>query len=1056
MKKVKAIFLTVVLCVCTAIFSVACGGGETAPSQSSSQTPQTSGEQTTQYTLAFSSENTDYGTVSAKTKAGTEVESGAKLDAGTEIVLTATPSEGYAFDGWYSAGQKASTETAYTVTLTSDCTYQAKFVLNGYTLSFLSENTQKGTILAESTLLSGAIVPYKTQITLTATANTGYEFLGWYEDGGETLVATTATYSFSMPAKAYALTAKFTEKFYALAYATENAEHGSVESALENGENVPYKTQVVLTATPNEGYSFLGWYEDGNNVPVSQSASYAFSMPAKAYSLTAKFTAQGYTLSYAVDDADRGEISSATASGSTVGYQTQVTLTATEKVGYDFVGWYVAGSDTPIETSTTYTFTMPASAYSVTANFAPEKRYVYFNDGYDRVHTETVDYNTPVTLYTISKDNYNFLGWFTSPSFNTVYDENQKVTENITLYARWEALIITHDVVFVNDDGSTIGGVQKIVEGESIIMRPANPSKTGYNFTGWVYYDDEQNELPLTDQVKVYSDMTIHASYEIQTFAVNFYLSAQDRDPYLSYEIEYNKKANRPTTPTKDDELFVKWVYFDNADAEFDFNTQITEAIDVLAVWVEKPAETFTVTFYKDQGVVWDTQTVEKDSAATAPADPEKEGYDFAGWNTDFDCITADTAVYATYTVKTFKVVFEDHDGSVLKAEQTVNYNASAIAPNNPTRAGYEFIGWSCAFTNVTEDLTVVAQYEIHTFTVVFQEPNGNELGRQEVDYNAVVPVPATPSKAGHSFIGWYVEETLTNTYNFNTPITEDTEIFARFDLIVIDKFTVTFRQPDGTVISQQSVVEGNAAIEPSAPVKEGYTFTGWDKTFGNITSDLEVTAEYDINRYAVRFFDAEGEQIGETQYVNYNQTAADVEPNAPPVANKEFSGWDKDIDNLRITKATDFYAVYVNETRTVYFYTDTDTFTTVTVEYGATVNIPNTPSKAGYVFQYWYLEDEDVAFDFSTAIIEDTYLYAKYDVLIDKFTVEFIGLNGDPYGNVQIVAKDRYAIEPAPYEDGTATEYVWCLENEDTAFDFERTPITENITLYAKPKTAV
>ena len=69
---------------------------------------------------------------------------------------------------------------------------------------------------------------------------------------------------------------------------------------------------------------------------------------------------------------------------------------------------------------------------------------------------------------------------------------------------------------------------------------------------------------------------------------------------------------------------------------------------------------------------------------------------------------------YTTYEMPnpTYTVTFKDWDGTTLKTE-TVEEGASATAPNNPSRDGYNFTGWDKTFTNVTGDLTVTAQYEI-------------------------------------------------------------------------------------------------------------------------------------------------------------------------------------------------------------------------------------------------------------------------------------------------------------------------------------------------------
>lgn len=60
--------------------------------------------------------------------------------------------------------------------------------------------------------------------------------------------------------------------------------------------------------------------------------------------------------------------------------------------------------------------------------------------------------------------------------------------------------------------------------------------------------------------------------------------------------------------------------------------------------------------------------------------------------------------------------------------------------------------------------------------------------------------------------------------------------------------YTVTFKDWDGTILKTQTVASGGAASAPSNPTRNGYTFTGWDKDYNNVTSDLVVTAQYTKN----------------------------------------------------------------------------------------------------------------------------------------------------------------------------------------------------------------
>jgi uncharacterized repeat protein (TIGR02543 family) len=71
-------------------------------------------------------------------------------------------------------------------------------------------------------------------------------------------------------------------------------------------------------------------------------------------------------------------------------------------------------------------------------------------------------------------------------------------------------------------------------------------------------------------------------------------------------------------------------------------------------------------------------------------------------------------------------------------------------------------------------------------------------------------------------------------------------EQWKEFEIIGLEEVhTVTFVDYDGTELKKESVIEGEAATAPADPTREGYTFTGWDKDFSSVTSDLTVTAQY-------------------------------------------------------------------------------------------------------------------------------------------------------------------------------------------------------------------
>lgn len=132
------------------------------------------------------------------------VSGGGRFELGSEITLTATPAENYVFRGWRFAGTTAyiSTSATFTTTAAANATIEACFEnpsLVTYTASAVrnSVSTGQGTITGGGQFAAGATV------TLTATANEGSTFEGWYSvngSSGETnRVSTAATYTFTMP-----------------------------------------------------------------------------------------------------------------------------------------------------------------------------------------------------------------------------------------------------------------------------------------------------------------------------------------------------------------------------------------------------------------------------------------------------------------------------------------------------------------------------------------------------------------------------------------------------------------------------------------------------------------------------------------------------------------------------------------------------------------------------------------------------------------------------------------------------------------------------------------
>ncbi len=869
--------------------------------------------------------------------------------------------------------------------------------------------------------------------------------------------------------EAPSVTPDTTAESFTLTYSSDNAVGGSVSaksadgSTVNSGGSLPDGTSVTLTATPSKGYSFLGWFD--GQTSVSADASYTFSI-SKSTTLTAKFSINSYTLNFSAYQGF-GEVTALgdIQSGAALEFGTQITLKATPNEGYDFEAWYENSAPIDGATDETFSFSMSDSDRTLEARFKPEKRTVTFMNGFEEVNVETVDYNTTAHSFNASLANYSLLGWFTSTDANAQkFDFNTPITQSIILYAKWKEEVVIHEVEFVYEDGRQIT-LQHIADGNALQLS-SYENRVGYTFDKWVCYDDTlEDYVEVHDGDTVTDDMTVIAVYKVQEFTVSFYKNKGDSEPYHTADIPYGSLLSTPTSPTDSDYIFNTWV--DENNTEFDFTTPITEAISLYGAWEQKTADTFNVDFYREKSEIdgtsyTDRKLAESGKTVSLPTAPVKDGHSFIGWfYTDGEeksftaqtAITANINVYAKYEIKTFNVKFVDYDGRVIKAEQPVNWKESAVAPLDPEREGYTFDGWDISYTSVTEDLTVTATWKIITLQVKYFDGEIQQGSTVNADYGSTLAVPPTPEKAGYSFIGWYTDKSLTQKFDFaKTAVTGNLNIYARFEIIELSKYTVTFKLPDGSTVSEQTVVEGNSAIAPGNPKVTGYTFLNWDKSFDSITANTVITAVMEKTKYTVRFFDYNGNQIGTDYQIEHGELA--TAPNTasiPCPPNEQFAGWDKNIASYPITQSTDFYAQYALETRTVTFYVYGDIYSQQAVEYDSRANIPNTPARVGYVFIYWYLEDENTPYDFSTPIKENTELHAKFNELgVDIVTVTFMDpQNEHQVGKKQFVKVGGYAMQPAPYTDGTQTAYKWCLAGSETAFDFN-TPITQNTVLIA------
>ena len=285
-------------------------------------------------------------TVSASPTNGGTVTGGGSYNQGANCTVTATANSGYTFTNWTENGNVVSTQANYTFTVNGNRTLVANFQAQpqSYTITVSANPTNGGTVSGGGTYQQGQ------SCTVHATANTGYTFTNWTENG--TVVSTQANYTFTVNGNR-TLVANFQAQpqSYTITVSANPTNGGTVTG----GGTYQQGQSCTVHATPATGYTFLRWTENGTQ--VSSSANYTFTVNANR-TLVAHFQVQSYNITATADPTNGGTVTG----GGYYNYGQSCTLTATPAAGYTFVNWTRNG--TQVSTNPSYTFTVTgAGAY---------------------------------------------------------------------------------------------------------------------------------------------------------------------------------------------------------------------------------------------------------------------------------------------------------------------------------------------------------------------------------------------------------------------------------------------------------------------------------------------------------------------------------------------------------------------------------------------------------------------------------------------------------------------------------------------------------------------
>ena len=209
---------------------------------------------------------------------------------------------------------------------------------------------------------------------------------------------------------------------------------------------------------------------------------------------------------------------------------------------------------------------------------------------------------------------------------------------------------------------------------------------------------------------------------------------------------------------------------------------------------------TLEATFTADGKTFAQPQTIDRGEKFEEPAEPPKENHTFAGWYNgdekfDFDADTTKAPnvlnLVAKWDINKYTVQFVSEHGSF--ADQPIEHGKPIETDKLtiPTVEGYTFDDWytddtySTKFdfsTPITGDTKVYAKWTAKDYEVSFITEHGDAPDSQNVKYNGTADDPGKLTAEGYTFIGWYTDHTYSTKFDFSTPITGDTKVYAKWE----------------------------------------------------------------------------------------------------------------------------------------------------------------------------------------------------------------------------------------------------------------------------------
>ena len=658
---------------------------------------------------------------------------------------------------------------------------------------------------------------------------------------------------------------------------------------------------------------------------------------------------------------------------------------------------------------------------------------------------------------------------------------------------------------------------------------PADPTREGFQFRGWTVRWSDGSELMMPiDRDNIFNyDTTLYAQWV----------------PDGAYIIEFFEDANNPI-PTKTfftslggvltswpscihgyGRGFAGWYTLPAGQGErYPFDRPFTKDTRLYAYFAAGGPGSYTITFDPNGGSGGGTENTIRDGTLWRwPSDPRREGYTFGGWSwskeyrivpderfTFFD----DATLYAWWVKDSgFAVTLDPNGGS--GGIQTISTDGSGRVvswPAPPTLDGYTFGGWyttgtgsgsrADSSTTFFGDTTLYAYWikdgdggkpgPGQELTITF-DPNGGNIAAgastQTTQGHKLAALP-TPTRAGHTFEGWFTAKEGGEQVDGGTVFTRDATVYARWkqggDTPDPDQeYTVTFDPKGGELEDGEKTqaTQDHKLAELPEPTREGYTFEGWftaEEDGERVTADTVFTGDATVYAYWEQeytvTFDPNGGELadGEATQITQNKKLATLP--TPTREGYTFEGWFAAKEGGQKVGTDSVFAadftVYArwkqggdmpnpSQEFTVTFDANggavADGEATQTTQNQKLAKLP-TPTRADYTFEGWFTAKEGgEPVNTATVFTANTTVYAHWKQNggtpgpVQEFTVTFDSQGGSAVPAQKVKAGGKAAQPNPPARSGYAFGGWFRDAACSNAWNFDGDTVNADTTLYAR-----